>query len=244
MRIAVVSAAVLAVTAIASPSASADFEGNVNFFLGAKSLNSNDWSPNDSQVAFGAVMSFGMKDWPVQIAGDVLVSVDETTAGSVKTTGATFEFDPGIRWLILKKGTVVPYIGGGVGIIGGEGREQLRVRGCRRRQSRAVDRCRRVLSAGKQFQHRARLALQHRRHRPGLRRRGRCAKRERRRLQLRHAHGIQLLAKECRPGDPFNGRGGVERMPGRTFRGRGSYSNGSLPRYRSPGCSRCLRRHP
>jgi outer membrane protein W len=119
MRIAALSAAVLAVAAIACTSARADFDGNVNFFLGAKSLNSNDWSPNDNQVAFGAVMSFGMKDWPVQIAGDVLVSVDETTNGTVKTTGATFEFDPGIRWLILKKGTVVPYIGGGVGIIGG-----------------------------------------------------------------------------------------------------------------------------
>jgi outer membrane protein W len=64
-------------------------------------------------------MSFGQKDWPVQIAGDVLISVDETTEGVVKTTGATFEFDPGVRWLILKKGTVFPYIGGGIGIIGG-----------------------------------------------------------------------------------------------------------------------------
>jgi outer membrane protein W len=119
VRIAVVSAAVLAVAAFACTSARADFDGNVNFFLGAKSLDSNEWNPNDSQVEFGAVMSFGQKDWPVQIAGDVLISVDETTEGVVKTTGATFEFDPGVRWLILKKGTVFPYIGGGIGIIGG-----------------------------------------------------------------------------------------------------------------------------
>jgi hypothetical protein len=118
MRIATIAAALLAVAAFACPPVSADFEGNVNFFLGAKSLNSSDWSPNDNQVAFGAVMSFGAKDWPVQIAGDVLVSADQTTRGGVKTTGSTFEFDPGIRWLILKKGTVFPYIGGGVGIIG------------------------------------------------------------------------------------------------------------------------------
>jgi outer membrane protein W len=90
----------------------------VNFFLGAKSLDSSDWNPNDNQAEFGAVMSFGAKDWPVQIAGDFLVSADQTTSGSTKTTGATFEFDPGIRWLILKKGKVFPYIGGGVGIIG------------------------------------------------------------------------------------------------------------------------------
>jgi hypothetical protein len=118
MRIAAVAVAFLAAAAFTSSPASADFDGNVNFFLGAKSLDSSEWSPNDNQVAFGAVMSFGQKDWPVQIAGDVLVSGDETTSGGVKTTSATFEFDPGIRWLILKKGTVFPYIGGGVGIIG------------------------------------------------------------------------------------------------------------------------------
>jgi hypothetical protein len=116
-RAAVIFVMLFAATIAFAP-ARADFDGNVNFLLGAKSLNSSDWSPNDNQVAFGAVMSFGEKDWPVHIAGDVLFSFDETTSGGVETTGVTFEFDPGIRWLILKKGTVFPYIGGGVGIIG------------------------------------------------------------------------------------------------------------------------------
>lgn len=118
MRLAAVTVAVLAAGAFTFSPARADGEGNVNFFLGQKSLSSSDWEPIENQLAFGAVMSFGQDDWPVHICGDVLVSVDETTTGNVTTTGATFEFDAGVRWMILKKGTVFPYLGGGIGVIG------------------------------------------------------------------------------------------------------------------------------
>jgi len=118
MRRAALIVAFAAAAAFTPSPARADFEGNVNFFLGEKSLDSNDWKPLDSQFEFGAVMSFGQSDWPVQIAGDVLVSVDETDVQGITFTGTTFEFDAGIRWLILKKGKVFPYLGGGVGLIG------------------------------------------------------------------------------------------------------------------------------
>jgi hypothetical protein len=54
----------------------------------------------------------------VQIAADVLVTVDEETVSGVDFTATTFEFDAGVRWLIYKKGKVFPYVGAGVGVIG------------------------------------------------------------------------------------------------------------------------------
>ena len=122
MKIAVVTLAVLAAAALTVSPASANADGHVNFFLGQKSLD-DFWSPSlDKQLEFGAVMSFGQDDWPVHIAVDVLASAKETTVsdpsiGSVTATGSTFEVDAGVR-KIWKQGRVLPYIGGGVGVMG------------------------------------------------------------------------------------------------------------------------------
>jgi hypothetical protein len=113
-----VTVAVLAVVLMAFTPARADAAGNVNFFVGQKSLDDNDWQPLEDQPAFGAIMSFGADDWPVQIAADVLVTVDQETVSGVDFTATTFEFDAGVRWLIYKKGKVFPYVGAGVGVIG------------------------------------------------------------------------------------------------------------------------------
>jgi len=100
----------------------ANADGHVNFFLEQKSLD-DFWSPSlDKQLEFGAVMSFGQDDWPVHIAVDVLASANETTVsdpsiGSVTATGSTFEIDEGVR-NICRHGRVLPYVGGGVGVIG------------------------------------------------------------------------------------------------------------------------------
>jgi len=116
---------VIAAAVIASPQATASFDGNVNFFLGQKSLDSDDWQPIEDQLEFGAVMSFGADDWPVRIAADVLTSVEEKDVngfgGNVTLTGVTFEVDGGVRkiWKSGKNKNVLPYLGGGIGVIGG-----------------------------------------------------------------------------------------------------------------------------
>jgi len=122
MKLAAVTVACLAATAFTFSPARAGADGHVNFFLGQKSLDGDDWAPIDDQFEFGVVMSFGQDDWPVHIAVDVLTSVGEKTlsdsfAGDVTFTGSTFEIDTGVR-KIWKKGKVLPYIGGGIGIIG------------------------------------------------------------------------------------------------------------------------------
>lgn len=102
--------------------AHADSTGNVNFFLGQKSLSSSDWEPVETQGEFGAIMSFGQKDWPIDIAVDVLVSAKEEDAydgliGSYTFTGTTYEIDFGVRKVWGKKATR-PYVGAGIGLIG------------------------------------------------------------------------------------------------------------------------------
>jgi hypothetical protein len=42
--------------------------GNVHFFVGAKSLDSNDWGDLDDPSAFRVEMSWGNTDWTISIA--------------------------------------------------------------------------------------------------------------------------------------------------------------------------------
>jgi len=102
--------------------AHADATGNVNFFLGQKKLSSSDWEPVDTQGEFGAIMSFGQKEWPIDIAVDVLVSSAKEDAydsliGSYTITGTTYEIDFGVRKVWGKKATR-PYVAAGLGFIG------------------------------------------------------------------------------------------------------------------------------
>jgi hypothetical protein len=113
--------AVLAAAAFAPAKSGAD--GHVNFFLGEQLLDDHYWGTLDEHGEIGVVMSFGRNNWPVHIAVDVLTSGDETSqydgaVGFVTTTGSTFEIDAGPR-KIWKKGSVLPYLGGGLGLIGG-----------------------------------------------------------------------------------------------------------------------------
>ena len=107
--------------AFSSPAA-ADAEGHVNFFLGQKSLDSDDWDPVDKQPEFGAVMSFGGAAWPVLIAADVLTSGDEEDVsdslfGTSTLKAGTLEVAFGAR-KIWDVGNTHPYVGGGIALIG------------------------------------------------------------------------------------------------------------------------------
>lgn len=112
--------AMAAVVLLAPSVASAgDGAGNVKFFLGAKSLNSDDWENLDNQSQFGAEMSWGNTDWPVWIATDVMMSakVDDRPT-DFDLIGATFELDIGVR-KFFELGRTRPYVGGGIAFGGG-----------------------------------------------------------------------------------------------------------------------------
>jgi hypothetical protein len=106
------------------PSAAARADGNVNFFLGQKFLNS-DWEDDESELdlseqgEIGALFSWRGRDWPVYLAFDILGSSDEETVGGVDFKGSTGEFDFGVRWQSTGR-SVRPFFGGGLAFVGGE----------------------------------------------------------------------------------------------------------------------------
>jgi opacity protein-like surface antigen len=98
-----------------------EFSGNVNFLLGQKSLDSDDWTPLEDQLAFAVMFDFKQDNWPVSIALDLLGSYDEQTELGVKFEATTSEFDAGVRkiWEV-SDGTIKPYIGGGIAFVNAE----------------------------------------------------------------------------------------------------------------------------
>ncbi len=107
----------LPIVGLAVPRA-ARADGDVNFFLGQKSLDHGDWGPLDGQSEFGAEMSFGKKDWPIAIAVDLFSSADDYSSLGAKVEGSTWELGVGVR-KIWKSGNTMPYIGGGLASISG-----------------------------------------------------------------------------------------------------------------------------
>ena len=95
-----------------------EWTGNVNFFLGKKTLEENDWGTADEQAEFGVLMDFKQSHWPVSIAIDLLDSEDVV---SIFTSGSTSEFDIGVRkiWEVANS-SIRPYIGGGLAFINAE----------------------------------------------------------------------------------------------------------------------------
>ncbi len=113
---------VILALAVVPPAVLAGSNGHVNFFLGQKSLDKDDWEPVEDQPEFGAVMSFGQDDWPIHIAVDVLGSADDASMfdpllGDVDLTAATFEVCVGVRKIWVKN-SLHPYVGGGLALVG------------------------------------------------------------------------------------------------------------------------------
>ena len=98
-----------------------EWTGNVNFFLGQKTLEENDWAPADEQAEFGVLVDFKQSHWPVSIAIDLLGSIDKVTVSGVDIEGSTSEFDIGVRkiWEVANS-SIRPYIGGGLAFINAE----------------------------------------------------------------------------------------------------------------------------
>ena len=95
---------------------SAYAEGNVNFFLGQKSLH-EDFGDFTDQGEFGILFDYGNQGWPVHLAVDLLVSAKEGESGVTSFT--TSEFDVGVR-KPFEIGNMHPFVGGGIGVMSAE----------------------------------------------------------------------------------------------------------------------------
>jgi hypothetical protein len=102
--------------------------GDANLFLGQKNLDEDDWEPIDGQMEYGVCLNFGVQDWPVSIAVDILMSSDDTTYTydyygydyDVVLDGETTEIAVGVRKFFNEESNFQPYIGGGAAYIDGE----------------------------------------------------------------------------------------------------------------------------
>ena len=118
----------LTLSLAAAATAHAEWDGNVNFLVGQKWLDKDDWEPFEEQPEFGVLTSFGRPDWPVHVALDVFGSSDErevfdpSIPAAATTRASTFELGAGVRktWSLGKNGGTRPYVGGGIAFIDGE----------------------------------------------------------------------------------------------------------------------------
>jgi hypothetical protein len=100
--------------------------GNVNVFLGAKSLDSDDWAPADDHGEVGLLVDFKKDTWPVSMAIDLLNSSSEDTDID-PFTGIAFDFEAettelnvGVRKIWDQSTYIRPYLGGGLAVIKAE----------------------------------------------------------------------------------------------------------------------------
>ncbi len=121
---------------------SSDWTGNINFSLGNKMLDKDDWSIEeeglnfelDTQHEAGLNIDFGKKSWPVYIAlGYLNSSADDSLSEEIavddmvipvktKVEGSTKELRLGIKKIWEPTSTMRPYIGGGLAMINAEGK--------------------------------------------------------------------------------------------------------------------------
>jgi len=97
------------------------WKSNVNLILGAKSLDTDDWAPVESQSEYGISIEMKKEGWPLSAAIDILVSGDkQDNDGGISTEAYTSEIDIGVKkiWDVSKR--FHPYIGGGFGTISAE----------------------------------------------------------------------------------------------------------------------------
>jgi hypothetical protein len=98
----------------------ADWTGNVNFTLGSKALDKDDWEPIEDQGEFGINVDFRKKEWPVNIAIAILGSAGEGKMNGINVKGTTSELRFGVRKIWEPNEIMRPFLGGGVALLSAE----------------------------------------------------------------------------------------------------------------------------
>ena len=89
---------VLVLLSIWTSSAFGETGGNINIFLGAKSLESGDWSPVEEQSEVGIKFDIGEKGSNTKFAFDLLSSETSDSSTGFDITGSTSEMNIGVRY--------------------------------------------------------------------------------------------------------------------------------------------------
>lgn len=95
--------------------------GNLNFFLGSKALDTNDWSPVESQGEVALEWDFRKRSWPINVLFGLRYSDKTASQGAFNFEGKTTEFSFGGRkYWDFPPYNIHPYLGGGLSDINGE----------------------------------------------------------------------------------------------------------------------------
>lgn len=103
--------------------------GNVNFFLGIKTLDDDDWEPIEEQGEAGISVDFRQQSWPINLVVEYLHSAsdeedavvcDSLGCFNLEAEGETSEVNIGFRKIWDSDHTVRPFLGGGVSFMKAE----------------------------------------------------------------------------------------------------------------------------
>ena len=64
------------------------YSGHIGVVLGGKFLDESDWDPVQTQAEFGFITTWGKKEWPVHIATDLFLSIEDDNPSVVHSMGA------------------------------------------------------------------------------------------------------------------------------------------------------------
>lgn len=111
---------------LSTPLQAAGMTGNINAFLGAKGLDSDDWMA-DAHSEGGVLLDFGGEGWPFLIAVDMLGSRGDydgyvyfpkrNSINYYQEDVRTRELNLGVRHYWDGPGNMHPYLGGGLAFI-------------------------------------------------------------------------------------------------------------------------------
>lgn len=101
--------------------------GNVNFFLGAKALDDDDWEPVEEHGEVGVSLDFRRREWPINIVVEFRHSASDKEEAvlcdpsfgcfDIEAKAETSELNLGIRKIWETSSSVRPFIGGGLSLI-------------------------------------------------------------------------------------------------------------------------------
>jgi opacity protein-like surface antigen len=96
--------------------------GNVNFFIGQKSMDDSDfWKPVDDHTEFGVNFDMIEKGWPVSLDLGLMMSSDESSDNYGSIEGKTNELYVGIKKIwVIRNFPLKPFVSGGLSYVSAE----------------------------------------------------------------------------------------------------------------------------
>ncbi len=101
-------------------SAMAQGSGNLNVFIGSKTLDEDDWEPVDEQLEIGGMFDYRPPNWPLSLAVDLLYSFGEEEAFGTELENRFYELDVGAKLILENPSIISPFIAGGIAFVEAE----------------------------------------------------------------------------------------------------------------------------